>query len=362
MKVVAFSTDRSKNIVDSFTTVDNVEVVTTSDDCLFVRYSQLVRKGRLTIKSEYPDLLFVNRDGIAAFLLALLGMWYRKPLVIRLGGDPWRAHDEKFRENLRRKSFLNLALRLLIILMNKVSFNIATGFIVVSNDLRKKVIKEMQYPPDQVHVVHTSIDPAFFEQQCLSANSDLSITEDLVLLTVTNLKFRGKYEGVRDILPSINQILSEYHNVGYVIAGDGMYHQDLCQAIERNIDEEFYDRVYMPGYVNNVKYLYGISDIFVYMSYIDGYPNVMLEAKASSLPIIANPKFGMTEQITNGESGYLISPTDSDDFVNKLSFLIESAEERKRIGQTGRKEVAENDPEEIGQELIKALCEIYENS
>ena len=51
-------------------------------------------------------------------------------------------------------------------------------------------------------------------------------------------------------------------------------------------------------------------DAFLYTSQWDGLPNILLEAGASGLPIIASDVGGVAELIHHGETGFLASPYD----------------------------------------------------
>jgi len=105
-----------------------------------------------------------------------------------------------------------------------------------------------------------------------------------VFLTVTNLTYLKKYEGVETVVRGIVSVLAENEGTAYVVAGDGPYHGDLNELIDREIDE--------------------------YVSHLDGYPNAVLEAQQAGLPVVANAAFGMVEQVEDGETGCLLDDLD----------------------------------------------------
>jgi glycosyltransferase involved in cell wall biosynthesis/SAM-dependent methyltransferase len=73
-------------------------------------------------------------------------------------------------------------------------------------------------------------------------------------------------------------------------------------------------------------------DVFLYTSQWDGLPNVLLEAAASQIPIIASDVGGISELITHGETGFLVSPFDAiDEFVKWLTLLSNNESLRKDI-------------------------------
>jgi len=360
VKVVAFSSNRSKKLANSLGPRNDVEIISArSNRNILAQHISLLRDGHAFVTSEQPQTILVNQDGVTAFVAAILALLYGKPLVVRLGGDPWRVHREKLVRSIQTVSPLHLLLRGLIISINAITFRIAAGFIVVSEDLGQRVRAVTGRSSTDIRVVHTSLDVSEFDTPTARSKVDYGITEDIVLLTVTNLQFRGKYKGVHDLLTPIDRVLSKHENACYVIAGEGQYHEELRERVDKVLSSDVRERVYMVGYVDNIRSLYANSDIFLYMSHIDGYPNVVLEAKAVALPIITNPQFGMIEQIDNGESGYLISAVDTDEIEHRVTRLVTSPEERSRLGKTAKAEVKrENNPAKKGQELIDAICEL----
>jgi len=73
----------------------------------------------------------------------------------------------------------------------------------------------------------------------------------------------------------------------------------------------------------------------------DGLPNVILEAMAHGLPVASTRLDGIAEAIVDGESGLLADQDDPATFAENLARLIENVEVRERIGEAGRKRVAE---------------------
>lgn len=60
-------------------------------------------------------------------------------------------------------------------------------------------------------------------------------------------------------------------------------------------------------------------DLFLYTSQWDGLPNVLLEAVSLGLPVIASSTGGIPELISDGETGFIVSPFDNiDGYVDTL--------------------------------------------
>ena len=73
----------------------------------------------------------------------------------------------------------------------------------------------------------------------------------------------------------------------------------------------------------------------------DGLPNVILEAMAHGLPVLSTRLGGIVEAIVDGESGLLTDQDDASGLAEHLGRLLEDPELRRRIGQGGRRRVAE---------------------
>ncbi|MFP6736313.1 MAG: glycosyltransferase family 4 protein [Rhodospirillales bacterium] len=93
---------------------------------------------------------------------------------------------------------------------------------------------------------------------------------------------------------------------------------------------------------------YGAADIFALTSRIaddgdrDGLPNVLVEAGASGLPVIATKVSAIPELITDGLSGILAEAGDVDDIAGAMESLIRSPELRRKLGAAGAARVAED--------------------
>ncbi len=73
----------------------------------------------------------------------------------------------------------------------------------------------------------------------------------------------------------------------------------------------------------------------------DGLPNVILEAMAHGVPVVSTRLDGIAEAIVDGESGLLADQDDAAALAEHVGRLIENAELRARLGEAGRRRVAE---------------------
>jgi glycosyltransferase involved in cell wall biosynthesis len=78
------------------------------------------------------------------------------------------------------------------------------------------------------------------------------------------------------------------------------------------------------------------ADVFVLPSHYEGRPNVVLEAQASGLPVIATDIPGCRDLIEPGETGWLTPTGDAGALAEVLAMLASDASLRARVGANAR--------------------------
>lgn len=116
------------------------------------------------------------------------------------------------------------------------------------------------------------------------------------------------------------------------LLGDG----PLRSGIEKLTDSlGIADQVNFVGARPTREYLLR-SQIFLLISNWEGLPLSTLEAMRVGLPLIGSDVGGIPEQITEGESGFIIPRGDSDLLAQRLRQMISDPEMRMRMGQAGK--------------------------
>jgi glycosyltransferase involved in cell wall biosynthesis len=104
---------------------------------------------------------------------------------------------------------------------------------------------------------------------------------------------------------------------------------------ERRID----DRVLFLGERQDVDELYNACDIKVLASFYEGTANVLLEAMACGLPIIATDVGDNARVIVDGETGFVVAVDDLDALTGYLTRLLTDSALREHMGCAARARV-----------------------
>ncbi|ELZ33431.1 group 1 glycosyl transferase [Halogeometricum pallidum JCM 14848] len=356
LRIAAVTAHRSHEVAEPLSLADGtVELVDidASDGFLERNLNTVVRLLELTSDPK-PDAVLSDCLGLLGFLIAAICVLRGVPFVFRFKGNHWQGLEEIYRTG--KDDGLGTKLRYyLTYALDEAIYRSARGYVVVSAELKEVVVERTGCRPEQVHVVHVPLVPDREDGSARAARERFGIEEETVLLTVTNLKYRGKYDGVRTIVEGMESVLASHDDVAYVVAGGGSYLEDVRAAVDAIADPAVRDRIYALGFVENVADLYALADAFVYVSHIDGYPRSVLEAQQSALPAMVNAAHGMVEQVEDGETGVVLEEATAEQVAAQVTRLLDD-DGRARLGENARMRVrTENDPEAIGHQLVAAI-------
>jgi glycosyltransferase involved in cell wall biosynthesis len=102
------------------------------------------------------------------------------------------------------------------------------------------------------------------------------------------------------------------------------------------------------------------ADLFVLPSRLarsgdrDGLPNVLMEAQAFAVPVLATDVSGIPELVTHGKTGWLVPERDPARLADAIRRLIDDGDLRLRLAKAGAKNVRERFSAEPGIDFVAA--------
>jgi glycosyltransferase involved in cell wall biosynthesis len=143
------------------------------------------------------------------------------------------------------------------------------------------------------------------------------------------------------------QLFQQGLPVRLAFVGDGPYRPIL--------EMQFADTATIfTGFLNGEELYqaYASADMFVFPSKNETLGNVVLEAMASGLPVIAPTEGGQIDHVVHGETGLLFDADDPEAMVAAVKYLLERPELRAHMGIQAQKHLGEISWQNIFDQLL----------
>ncbi|WP_392431963.1 glycosyltransferase family 4 protein [Yersinia sp. HM-2024] len=216
-------------------------------------------------------------------------------------------------EHFNYKSNLNIKSRKLA---RKIAAKFSDAVVTLTEKDRDYWLEENKYPEKIISIPN----PLPFESK-----NKLTKKHAKKVLALGRLTYQKGFDLLLDVWAKVEKTNNSWT---LIIAGDGEDKQLLLDKIKiLNLNN-----VKLLPSTQHVSDLYDQSGIYVMTSRFEGFPMVLLEAKASGLPIIAyDCDTGPSELIINNEDGFLIPFADSDAFTRHLILLMNDDDLRESM-------------------------------
>ena len=182
--------------------------------------------------------------------------------------------------------------------------------------------------------------------------SESEIVRENIVLTVGRLIESKHHDEMIRVFAEINK-----QDWKLVIVGDDALKQRNKEKLEQLIKHlKFEDRITLAGSRNNIDEYYLKSKVFVFTSSSEGFPNVIGEAMAAGLPVVAFDCIaGPSEMITDEKDGFLIPLFEYGLLKEKLIRLMNDPLLRELMGDNARNSIRRFSSELIGEAYYSLL-------
>jgi glycosyltransferase involved in cell wall biosynthesis len=146
-------------------------------------------------------------------------------------------------------------------------------------------------------------------------------------------------KGINELVTAFCRIYEKQNNVRLLLVGS--YEENL-DPVSRTTQQtiEQHPAIECTGMQDDVRPYYAQSDVFVLPSYREGFPNVLLEAGAMSLPCIGTDINGSREIIINGLNGIIIPPHNGEALFQAMWHVLCHPEKVAQMKHVSRKLIA----------------------
>lgn len=154
-----------------------------------------------------------------------------------------------------------------------------------------------------------------------------------ILLTVGALTER---KGHDILIAMAKNLFEKSDDVFFVWVGTGALENKYKETLR---EQGLFDQFFLLGERKDIPRLMKESDMFVFPSRDEGLPNVLLEAIAHKLPVIASNISSMPEIIHHKTTGLLAEPNNPSDFMKKILYALNNPNVMEKLADTAFKEI-----------------------
>ncbi len=196
----------------------------------------------------------------------------------------------------------------------------------------------MRRPPDRCVLIENGIDTRQFARSRTREEAKRLMGIPVDRLVIGAIGRLSEEKGFDLLIRAVDRLLAGGLDVELRIAGEGDQLGRLDDLI-RTLHRE--DRIRLVGFQADTVRLFEAMDTFALSSLREGLPNVVLEAMAVGVPVVATRVAGVPRLIEHEADGLLVDIGDGEQLVSALIRMLSDAELRSRLANAGRRTVEE---------------------
>jgi len=236
-------------------------------------------------------------------------------------------------------------------LVTRIKYNWGIDCIVAISESISQQLQVGRIPASRIRTVYEGMDLGLYPKRHMDYGQ--IDHRPFVIGTIAHLSAE---KGLQHLVEAAALVPDVHSRLRFVIVGDGKCRESLeNQVHERGLEECFQFVVFQ----NQVKAYLNSFDLFVLPSLSEGLSSAILNAMASSLPVIATEVGGIPELIIHGENGLLVPPADAIALSHAIQHLIEHPDEAARMGRMGRRRMEEKFTLQRKISETEKLCNSY---
>lgn len=289
---------------------------------LFKRINNI---GKILKSNDYKAIVsFIDGCNTNVYLAKLL---YR--IKIPLISAEHTINENFFNNNPFTKKFKSLFKWLL-----KTTYNGVDEVIVISNSMKKYLIKNIGVKNQNISVIYNGIDTNKFN---LEKNKNVDFEKEfkeskIKLLNVARLDDNKNQQYLINLMPAI---LKEYPDAKLFIIGKGEKEKELKELINRL---HLNSNVYLLGWKTNVSIYMKEVDVFLMSSKYESFGNVVVESLSCGVPVVTSRYDDVLFDIIEDDNfGKIIELDNNQEYINAIKHFINQKPKKEILHSSIRK-------------------------
>jgi len=231
----------------------------------------------------------------------------------------------------------------LLELIEKLTYSFSTFVFTNSNGLYKYIIDNNYVSKSKLKVIgngsSNGVDVNYFSPTSVSEKEKEKLKLSLgILENDFTFVFVGRIvadKGINELINAFDTISFQNNAIKLLLVGEQESHLDpLNENTLKLISSN--KNIIKTGFQKDIRPFLAVSDALVFPSYREGFPNVIMQAGAMELPVIATNINGCNEIIVNEKNGVLIELKNNGAIVKAMVRLIEDEAFYKNLKSNAR--------------------------
>jgi glycosyltransferase involved in cell wall biosynthesis len=190
------------------------------------------------------------------------------------------------------------------------------------------LVRHCRLPESRITTIPNGVDTAFFRPAHYDATPSTKY-----ILCVARLVPDKDHE---TLLAAFGLLAAKHSDVNLLLIGNGEQREALERFARNRIPAGRFQ--FLPVQPD-LRPLFARSIFLALSSCREALPNVVLEAMASGLPVVATAVGGLPDVIEQGRTGFLVPKRDPAALAHAMEKLLTDASKRAAFGEAGRKRV-----------------------
>lgn len=260
-------------------------------------------------------------------------------MAAKLAGVPHRLHTVAGLPLLVVKG----KKRKLLDFVEKITYSAATKVYPNSYGLRDIIVQNGYCKPQKLKVLangsSNGIDTSHFTTDHFSSEHNTTLRQSLQIPQASMVfVFVGRLvrdKGIAEAVVAFGRLYEQDPSIRLLLVGD--FEHDLDPLPNHTLAAlKVHPGIVTTGFMQDVRPFFSISDILVFPSYREGFPNVVLQAGAMGLPSIVSDINGCNEIIVPGENGLIVPAKDADSLFDAMAKLHADKELTSKMAKNAR--------------------------
>ncbi|MFA7184966.1 MAG: glycosyltransferase family 4 protein, partial [Victivallales bacterium] len=255
----------------------------------------------------------VQANGSQQFKAAIAAKFAGIPLV-------WVLEDELMAGSVR-------------LVCKALAKHLAAGVIVTGKRVYDYYIRESVLESKPLAEINPPVDTSAFDPEKAGGSAELKREKGRKIVTVSGI---NATKGLEYFIEMVSMLVKKYDDLTFYIAAPKFRSQEkYYRRLEKQIKDcgLTEDNIKFLGMLDDIPAFLKSADIFVFTSISESGPMSVWEAMAMMKPVVSTDVGAVSENMEDGESGFIVPIKNAAALCEKVEILLENPSLGKKMGE-----------------------------